>query len=157
MIAGLQMGRTIIAETFSRVLPARFDSPEARRMLEVIGLQESRFEHRHQINGPAVSFWQFELGGGIVGVLTHPASKSFAIATCAILGVPPTPGAVYAAMVHDDLLGCAFARLLLYTDSKPLPELGDVDGSWNYYERNWRPGQPHPETWPGLYAQAAAP
>ncbi len=54
------------------------------------------------------------------------------------------------------MLAAAFARLLLLTDAKPLPQIGDVQGAWAYYVRNWRPGKPHPDTWPGLYKQAQA-
>jgi hypothetical protein len=52
-----------ILEPAAKILPT-YDSPKARMMLLVIGLQESRFEHRRQIGGPAVSFWQVEEGGG---------------------------------------------------------------------------------------------
>ena len=47
-------------------------------------------------------------------------------------------------------------RLLLLTDPKPLPVIGDTDGSWEYYLRNWRPGKPHRHTWDDLYGKAFA-
>src|SRR5690606_35531315 len=53
------------------LLPSRMDSDRATVMLLAIGLQESRFEHRRQIKGPARGFWQFERGGGVRGVMTH--------------------------------------------------------------------------------------
>jgi hypothetical protein len=65
----------------------------------------------------------------------------------------PASGA-YDALERDDMLACAFARLLLYTDSRPLPAIGDADGAWDYYIANWRPGKPHRQTWDALYAQA---
>jgi hypothetical protein len=34
--------------------------------------------------------------------------------------------------------------------------IGDADGAWAYYLNTWRPGKPHPETWPALYVQALA-
>ena len=144
----------IIALTYADVLPGRFASPQATVLLVAIGLQESRFEHRQQIGGPARSFWQFEKGGGITGVLSHPVSKLHARAVCVLRGIDATPSAVYAAMLHDDLLSCAFARLLLYTDAAPLPEPGQVVTSWHYYVRNWRPGKPHRSTWDSLYSAA---
>jgi hypothetical protein len=62
----------IITPTFWNLLPCRFASNEAIVMLLAIGLQESRFQHREQIGGPAVSFWQAEKSGGMVrGVLNH--------------------------------------------------------------------------------------
>lgn len=145
----------IIACTYASVLPGKFASPQATVLLTAIGLQESRFEHRQQIGGPARSFWQFEKGGGIAGVLQHRASRLHAHAVCVLRGIEATPTAVYAAMLTDDLLGCAFARLLLYTDPAPLPEIGQVVTSWEYYLRLWRPGRPHRGSWNELYATAA--
>jgi len=144
----------ILRQTYREVLPGKFDSTAANALLLAIGLQESRFVHRQQVGGPARSFWQFEKGGGVAGVLTHPASAKYAQAACIIRGIAPTRESVYAAMLEDDLLGCAFARLLLYTDAKDLPAPGAVDASWDYYLRNWRPGKPHRRTWNGLYQQA---
>ncbi|MNG31598.1 hypothetical protein D3C84_1174300 [compost metagenome] len=66
----------------------------------------------------------------------------------------PVNEAVYVAIEHDDVLAAALARLLLWTDPGKLPKLGDEQGAWDLYLRTWRPGKPHPETWPALYAQA---
>lgn len=144
----------IIRQTYREVLPGKFDSTAATVMLLAMGLQESRFQHRQQIGGPARGFWQFERGGGVVGVLTHPASSKYAVAACAIRGVKPSSTEVYRAIRDDDLLACAFARLLLWTDPKALPVPGDADAAWNLYLRVWRPGKPHPETWDSLYQEA---
>jgi hypothetical protein len=138
------------------LLPANRDTREARVMLLAIGLQESRFVHRRQIKGPAVGFWQFERGGGVRGVLAHASSWADARAVCAIRDVEPTSTGVYNSLAHDDILAAAFARMLLWTDPQRLPSLGDADGAWSLYLRTWRPGKPHPETWPALYAQALA-
>lgn len=144
----------IIARTYADVLPGKFASVAATTMLLAIGLQESRFVHRQQVGGPARSYWQFEKGGGVVGVLRHSATARHAHAVCVLRGIEPTADAVYAAMLLDDLLGCAFARLLLYSDPRPLPEPGQIISSWDYYLRNWRPGKPHRSTWDNLYAKA---
>ena len=48
-----------------KLLPPKFDTPEARVMMLAIGMQESRFLHRKQIGGPARGFFQFEEGGGV--------------------------------------------------------------------------------------------
>ncbi|HEY0201134.1 MAG TPA: hypothetical protein VGC24_05530, partial [Burkholderiaceae bacterium] len=61
-------------------------------------------------------------------------------ALCKVRGVAFTPQAVWDALDDDDLLAAGFARLLLYTDPAPLPAVGDVEGAWAYYLRNWRPG-----------------
>ncbi|MBN9410825.1 MAG: hypothetical protein J0H69_16890 [Burkholderiales bacterium] len=129
-------------------------TPQSDLMLLAIGLQESRFEHRRQIGGPAVGFWQFEKGGGVRGVLTHHTSVARAAKLCAAQGVGANEAAVYGALPLDDILAAGFARLLLLTDPRPLPALDDVDGAWAYYLRNWRPGKPHARTWPALYLQA---
>lgn len=144
----------IIDATYREVLPGRFRSTEATVMLLAIGLQESRFEHRTQVGGPAHGFWQFERGGGVRGVLEHPSTKHHALAVCTLRGVAPNAENVYQAIVADDLLACAFARLLLYSDPRPLPPAGATAESWECYLRNWRPGTPHRATWDALYLQA---
>lgn len=136
-------------------LPSKMNTVEARVMLGAIGYQESEFEHRRQMgNGPARSFWQMERGGGVVGVLTHAASSELALMACKWRGVRASSQDVWEAIEHDDVLGAIFARLLLFTDPRPLPKLADVDGAWAYYVRNWRPGKPHPDKWPGNHAKA---
>lgn len=142
-----------IIEPASKLLPS-MDSPKARIMLLAIGYQESRFEHRRQIGGPARGFFQFEQGGGVRGVLTHKASAYDAAKICHARGVGSSTKEVYERLEHDDILACCFARLLLWTDHRPLPMIGDVEGSWDYYERNWRPGKPHPDTWGDMYQRA---
>lgn len=123
-------------------------------LMLAIGLQESRFKHRRQINGPARGYWQFERGGGVRGVLLHKTTRDAAVALCKARGAAPNDQAVYAALERDDVLAAGFARLLLWTDPRPLPELGDIDAAWDYYIRNWRPGKPHRKTWDALYREA---
>lgn len=143
------------------LLPAGMDTQAARVMLLAIGLQESRFTHRRQIGGPARGFWQFEKGsresrGGVWGVYLHSASKDRLAALCKARSVSCDPDAIYAALEYDDVLAAGVARLLLWTDPKALPPVGDAPASWALYLRTWRPGKPHPHTWPDLYRQAAA-
>lgn len=143
------------------LLPAGMDTPAARVMLLAIGLQESRFVHRRQIGGPARGFWQFEKGsrasrGGVWGVYLHPASKDHLAALCRARSVACSPDSVYTALEYDDVLAAGVARLLLWTDPKALPAIGDADAGWALYLRTWRPGKPHSKTWPALYAQAMA-
>lgn len=155
--------RTIIDTAVSpalALLPTRMDTPAARVMLLAIGLQESRFTHRQQIGGPARGFWQFEKGtrasrGGVWGVFLHTASKGHLAVLCKARSVACDPDAIYAALEYDDVLAAGVARLLLWTDPKALPAVGDADAGWAQYLRIWRPGKPHPQTWPDLYRQAA--
>lgn len=141
------------------ILPSRLDTPDARVQLYAIGRQESRFEVRRQHgNGPAAGFWQFERGGGVVGVMSHRASKDLAITACSRRGVRFDSTAVWRALQTDDVLATVFARLLLLTDPAPLPRatVENASAGWQTYVRNWRPGRPHPETWARFWAEALA-
>lgn len=127
---------------------------KARVLLLAIAGQESAWCHRLQVGGPARSFWQFEKGGGVQGVLNHPASAANIKVICSDLFIPCDYSTVYEAMAWNDVLAACMARLLLYTDPQPLPDVGKVDEAWKYYGRNWRPGAPHPEMWPERYRVA---
>lgn len=134
-------------------IPARMSSDAARVMLLAIGLQESRLTYRRQRGGgPARGLWQFERFGGCLGVLGHRASAQHAQVLCGKHGVRPTASDVYQRLAEDDVLAAGFARLLLWTDPHPLPD--NMDDGWSYYLRNWRPGKPHPQTWPAFYRRA---
>lgn len=151
------------------LLPATWDSLEARAFMFATALQESELAHRYQIvqgrpgaKGPARSFYQFELGtreskGGVWGIFLHKASRAHLQTVCAARGVPFDPTSIWLAIEHDDVLASACARLLMRTDAQALPKLGDEDGAWKMYRyRLWRPGKPHPETWPANYRRALA-
>jgi hypothetical protein len=125
-------------------------------MLYAIGLQESRFTARRQLIerggqllpiGPAKGWWQFERGGGVAGVLNHRATKTLARNLCARLLVMETPEDVWRCIEGNDKLAAGFARLLLWSDPRPLPMVDDPDSGWRYYLDNWRPGKPHQSTW----------
>lgn len=141
-------------------LPIAMDSFKARVMLLTIGLQESKFKDRAQVlngggKGPAHGFWQFERGGGVKGVMNHEATTGHAHRLCAERGVPWDATLIWSALETDDLLACGFARLLLYSDPKPLPAIDDPDAAWDLYaKRTWRPGKPHRETWNGYHEAA---
>ena len=130
------------------LLPSSMDTPAARVLLLTFGLQESRFEHRDQLEkngkntvlGPALSFWQFERAGGVLGVLQHPASRKYAKQICDAKGIAADSRSVWERMATDDALGCAFARLLIWTDPLVLPAESDSEGAWRLYLRTWRPG-----------------
>lgn len=127
---------------------------KARVLMLAIAGQESAWEHRLQIGGPARSFWQFEKGGGVAGVLSHPASAPRIRGVCVALHIPCDVPTVYEAMAWNDVLAASMARLLLYTDPDPLPDMGKVEDGWRFYLRNWRPGLPHHEAWPARYGTA---
>jgi hypothetical protein len=145
------------------LLPGMMDSPEARAMLLAIGFQESKFLHRYQVldggvRGPARGFWQFEQGGGVAGVLTHPYTERHIRSALADLNYMPESGAhaCYTAIEHNDVLACVFSRLNLWwlpgrLATRDLPQRG-----WRQYIDAWRPGKPHPETWNDNFARAWA-
>lgn len=142
----------IVYEATMKLLPPAMDTPKAKAMLFAIGVQESQFEHRRQMNdGPARGFWQFEQGGSVRGVLTHPATKHHANAILDQFQYGDYPATVWNAIEHNDMVAMAFARLNLWWAAGPLPEPGDYDGSWAYYMNTWRPGKPHRQTWNAYY------
>ena len=129
------------------LLPARMTSFEAEVMLLATHLQEAPNREQCQLPvspgkcGPARGIFQFERGGGVAGVLRHPASRPHVLTVCAALGVTPTLDGIFDALpTQCDVLDAALARLLYWSDPGRLPKLGDVDGAWQLYLRTWRPG-----------------
>ena len=102
------------------------------------------------------TWWQLHTTGPVsTAPSSHPASRELAREVCRACGVEPTSAAVYPALERDDRLAAAFARLLLWTDSRPLPApAAGAQAAWDYYTRNWRPGKPHRRAWDALYLQA---
>lgn len=129
-------------------------STAAEKLLYAIGLQESLLTARRQAgNGPARGLWQFEKGGGVVGVLNHRTTAAKALTLCDVHGVEASPQRLWAALEVNDVLAAGIARLLIYTDPYALP--ATEGAAWTLYaQRLWRPGKPHPETWPGFYRVA---
>jgi len=138
------------------LLPGKMDSRQARAMCVAIALQESRIKHRRQIGGPARGYWQFELGGGVRGVLTHPASRPHIQSVLAALDYSHDSDAqeCYEAIEHNDILAAAFARLLLWTLPDSLPNLDSPGKGWTQYLSAWRPGKPHRDTWDAFFKEA---
>ena len=138
-------------------LPPKMTSIEAKVELLTIGLHESLFEHRRQMgNGPARGFWQFERGGRVKGVMTHPATRDLARAACAAHGVPFDGMAVWNALEHNDVLAAIFARLNLWWSPGALPRVTETDKAYALYLFTWRPGKVHPELWPARHLAARA-
>ena len=129
-----------------RLLPDKMDTQFARINLAAIGFQETSYKTRIQYgNGPARSYWQFERGG-IKGVMLHQTTIRLASELCDARGVDFNSEKIWQAMETDDVLGAAFARLLMWTDSQALPT-NEQDAWTMYAERLWRPGRPHPDKW----------
>ena len=134
------------------LLGPKYGGAPAKQFMAAIAYQESNFEHRHQIGGPAHGFWQFEMNGGVVGVMKHHASNAEAVRVCKHYKVLFERKDIYDALEHNDELAACFARLLLWTDPKAIPT--DIESAWEYYIRAWRPGKPHIRRWPFAWKKA---
>jgi hypothetical protein len=125
---------------------------DAARFLLVVALQESgpmlvaRYQGYPGEAGPARGWWQFEEGGAVKGVMTHQATKSVAGEVCSDCSVNHDTSAVWRALEGHDVLAVSFARMLVMTDPNPIPT--EEQPAWDYYINLWRPGKPHPDTWP---------
>ena len=152
----IELIRSHILPAALSILPPRMDTPDARRMVLAIGLQESRFEHRRQISGPARGFFQFE-HGGVIGLIRHQATQPHLQAAVLSLKYDAEMASddigLHAAIEHNDILACVLARLNLWW--LPAPLATTQDDGWNQYVSAWRPGRPHPESWGTCWAQAA--
>ena len=151
--------RTAIAPALAELAPLGVqDTRRARRMLVAIALQESRATHRRQILaggrpvGPAMGYWQFEKGGGCVGVLTHRATAERMRIVCEQYDIAPAPEALWEAIRYQDIVAATAARLLLWTLPSALPM--DADEGWRQYLDAWRPGKPHIHTWANYWNTA---
>lgn len=145
------------------LLPARMASREATAMILAICMQESRFQFRKQVVryvqgepvfGPARGYGQFEMQGGILGVLRHEATRVYIRDVLTELNYDHEVLTSYQAIEHNDVVCAAYCRLYLWTHPDPLPEFGQDETSWNYYLSVWRPGKPHRETWNKYYDEA---
>lgn len=135
------------------LLPSGMNSARAQAMLIAIAMQESRFEHRRQVGGPARGFWQFEFAG-VRGVQRHSTTREHISSVLRVLCYELEPQMSYVAIEHNDILACVYARLLLWTLPAPLPAQDEPDIAWGQYLDAWRPGRPRRETWSANYARA---
>lgn len=159
--------RFVLPATRAVLPPSMMESPRAWAMLLAIGLQESKFlERRQRDHGPARGFWQFERGGGTKAVITHPSTRELAAEVLRDLRyahlIDKTREIHYT--LHDnDVLACAFARLLLWTVPGQLPSRDNAVDGWRQYLEGWRPGAheaervadaPPPSVWRTNYQEA---
>ncbi|MNO75238.1 hypothetical protein D3C76_662680 [compost metagenome] len=139
-------------------LPSRMDTVSARLIMLAIQKQEDPEERRYQVvkrteataqenivgpktaKGPARGLWQFEVGGGIVGVLQHEKTGPYIIDILNHFDVQASANRCKHAIEQNDVLAACFARLLLWADPKPLPKITDAEGAFDCYLRQWRPG-----------------
>jgi hypothetical protein len=134
--------------------PQSIASHPAEVMLVAIALQESDALHRWQmgrdgLRGPARGWWQFERLGGLAGVIRHRRTGEIAESLLTELGFATSVDAAWEALPYSELLAAGMARLLLWTDPRPLPHPmpESEDAGWDLYRANWRPGRPRRERW----------
>ena len=143
----------VIIPAALQLVPPQMRSPRAEAMLIAIALQESDFRHRRQIHGPARSFWMFE-AIGVAGVLMHNATRQHALGVCMAMGYAPDAAEIHDAIQHNDVLACAFARLLLWQVPQALPGRDDTEEAYRQYISVWRPGRETPARWNARYQTA---
>lgn len=120
------------------LLPKNMKSLMATIILLCIGYQESMGVYRRQLgNGPARGLWQFERIG-VRDVMTRATSEKHARALCKALRVEFDELTIYNTLEFNDVLAAGFARLALWNDPKPLPEVPAE--AFALYLRTWRPG-----------------
>ena len=141
----------LLAELSNRPV---MEDARAEVMLLAIGLQESNFLHRRQVGGPARGYWQFEKNGGLNGILRHQSTGGYAAAVLEELDIGRTLDAAWDALPYSELLAAACARLLLYSDPRPLPAVTNATAAWEMYLRNWRPGKPGPNRWASAHERS---
>lgn len=143
------------------LLPKKMRKPEQRhtilKNLLAINLQEDPKRYGYQVvrrteytleqnyidnpkwaKGPARGVYQFEQKGGVRGVMRHRATHSYAEDLAEELGVLYDEKAIWLALEKNLVLASGFARLLLWTDPKPLSDKPEL--AFETYKRVWRPG-----------------
>lgn len=120
------------------MLPPQMNSKAAIVLLLATQKQENPRRLEQQVGGPARSDLQFEKGGGVKGVMTHPSVRGNTQTVVRARGVAFDAEEIYQAIGHDQVLAYALGRLLYWTDSGPMPTTAEE--AWDVYLRTWRPG-----------------
>jgi hypothetical protein len=151
LIQVLVPGLTWLQATLGAVPP---NPREARLELLVIPGQESLWSNVAQWGGgPGRGFYQIE-PITCAELLSNPPSRVMTHEVCAALGIPANQAAIYNALLGNTKLQVALARLDMWCDPRPLPPYGNVHQGYLIYDSDWRPGDPHPAIWDGLYSQS---
>ena len=144
---------------FTGVVPEIPVDDRARTLLLAIAGQESGWTDRVQVGGgEAHGFWQFERGGAVAALMSNKLTAPLVQRMTTVEGWVTSSFLIWQriALPAGDNLAFGLARLLLWTDPAPLPDIGDEDGAWDYYSRLWRPGKPSRERWATVYPEAVS-
>lgn len=128
---------------------------EHTMLLAIAGVESAWSQRTQQPVAYAHSFYQFERGG-VLGLMRDDETSKQVAVLCGMASVPFQSTAIwnYMAKPEADNFSAAMARLLLWTDPRPLPK-NEVDG-YQCYLRLWRPGAPYKDRWLSVYGQAVA-
>lgn len=133
---------------------------EADVELLAIAQQESGCCNRFQrlasgYPGTARSLWQIETNTCSAVLVRWPALRQ-----CLSRIWIKEGDHVFAALLSDplhpwlawsDMAAFWTARGILALDPAPLPAIGDIQGAWDCYIKNWRPGKPRLNDWRASY------
>lgn len=146
----------VIVPAFAH-LPDQPNTPESRLIVLATGGQETQYRTRQQDGGePARGLFQMQYNC-VLDVMHNPASGNAVWNLCGSLGVTYGSHAMFDALLTNDEFAACMCRLAFWCDPRPLPEVGDVLGAWNCYERVQRPGKPSYTRWKQTaYPQALA-
>lgn len=147
----VSFSRLVVVPTIREYFPTQSPT-QAQVLLIAIAGQETAWEARTQLYGPARGFFQAEFGGHVARVFDHASGRMKDI--CQELVVPFSRSDVYQTIAWNDVLACAIARIALLLDREPLPQLGEIDEAWAYYLRVWAPGKPDRSRWGTVYPLA---
>lgn len=121
------------------LLAPRWDTIDSQALLLVIAHHESGLTHRHQINGPAVGWWQFEKGGGTKQIFSTALGRR----ALSDFHIPLDLDSAHLAVEYNDTIAFVYARLLLFSDPFAIPPYdGSKNDLFQYYDHLWRPGKP---------------
>ena len=137
-------------------LPSEMDTPEARLIVLATGGVETQFRTREQDGHPAGGangLFQMQYNC-VLDVMHNKASGNLVWNLCGVLGVTYGSNAIFDALLTNDELAACMTRLAYWCDPRPLPQVGDMMGAWDTYERVQRPGKPSHSRWKQCYPQA---
>ena len=136
------------------LLPAHLTCAESKAMLIAIAMQSSQFSFRRELMGHDRSFWALGAQTHIKVVAEHELTRGPIAAVCDALCYDTSVFSAYMAVEHNDILACAYARLLLSLVPGKLPSRDQPQLGWDQYLAVWRPSHPRPEPWPVHFRRA---
>lgn len=134
-------------------LPCKMTSDKVTAQMLLTAKQESGLTTRYQVgSGIARGLWQMEKPTVNLIMLNKNSAQYLHMFADQKLKLSMYSSSIlYDLLDKNDFAACALARLLYWDDPSPLPEIGDMHGSWDYYIKVWRPGKPDFSRWQTAY------